>query len=163
MAIDPSRLTQSELLQLVNATPLGVVLTRSRLRRQMDAAALRFGDGTHIHLVRYVRWLVGEMDKPRPTRMDYAEARRRQAERNRAATKASQDVFPVPEVEDYTRRQACAESFRLFCETYFAAAFHRAWSGPTWWSNGISTPARTPKCQIRAIRGRLVCVYYTRL
>ena len=128
MAIDPSRLTQSELLQLVNATPLGVVLTRSRLRRQLDAAALRFGDGTHIHLVRYVRWLVGEMDRPRPAKMDYAEARRRQAERNRAATKASQDVFPVPEVEDYTRRQACAESFRLFCETYFAAAFHRAWS-----------------------------------
>ncbi len=128
MAIDPSRLTQSELLQLVNATPLGVVLTRSRLRRQLDAAALRFGDGAHIHLVRYVRWLVGEMDTPRPAKMDYTEARRRQAQRNRAATKASQDVYPVPEVEDYARRQACAESFRLFCETYFAAAFHRAWS-----------------------------------
>jgi len=105
-----------------------VVLTRSRLRRQLDAAALRFGDGAHIHLVRYVRWLVGEMDKPRPARMDYTEARRRQAQRNRAATKASQDIYPVPEVEDYARRQACAESFRLFCETYFAAAFHRAWS-----------------------------------
>ena len=128
MAIDPSRLTQSELLQLINATPLGVVLTRSRLRRQMDAGALRFGDGTHIHLVRYVRWLIDETDKPRPGRMDYAEARRRQAERNRAATKASQDVYPVPEIEDYPRRQACAESFRLFCETYFTTAFHRAWS-----------------------------------
>jgi len=128
MAIDPSRLTQSELLQLVNATPLGAVLTRSRLRRQMDAGALRFGDGTHIHLVRYVRWLVGELDKPRPAKMDYAEARRRQAQRNRAATKASQDVHPVPEIEDCERRQGCAESFRLFCETYFAAAFHRAWS-----------------------------------
>jgi len=128
MAIDPARLTQSELLQLVNATPLGVVLTRSRLRRQMDAGAFRFGDGTHVHLVRYARWLVGELDKPRPAKMNYAEARRRQAQRNRAATKASQDIFPVPEVADYERRQACAESFRLFCETYFAAAFHRAWS-----------------------------------
>jgi len=128
MAIDPAKLTQSELLQLVNATPLGVVLTRSRLRRQMDAGALRFGDGTHIHLVRYVRWLVGQLDKPRPMKMDYAEAKRRQAERNRAATKASQDIHPVPEVEDYPRRQQCAESFRLFCETYFASAFHRAWS-----------------------------------
>ena len=65
MAIDPTNLTQSELLQLVNATPLGVVLTRSRLRRQMDVGAFRFGDGTHVHLVRYVRWLVGELDKPR--------------------------------------------------------------------------------------------------
>jgi len=77
MAIDPSRLTQSELLQLVNATPLGAVLTRSRLRRQMDAGALRFGDGTHTHLVRYVRWLVGELEKPRPAKMHYAESLRR--------------------------------------------------------------------------------------
>jgi hypothetical protein len=128
MAIDPAKLTQSELLQLVNATPLGVVLTRSRLRRQMDAAAFRFGDGTHVHLVRYARWLIGEMDKPRPVKMDYAEARRRQAERNRAATKAAQDIYPVPEVEDYERRNACGESFRLFCRTYFPRAFWRAWS-----------------------------------
>ena len=128
MAIDPSKLTQTELLQLVNATPLGEVLTRSRLRRQMDAGALRFGDGTHIHLVRYVRWLVGELDRSRPAKVDYVEARRRQAQRNRAATKAAQDIYPIPEIEDYDRRRQCAESFRLFCETYFARAFWRAWS-----------------------------------
>jgi hypothetical protein len=128
MAIDLTQLTQSELLQLVNATPLGEVLTRSRLRRQMDAGAFRFGDGTHVHLVRYVRWLVGELDKPRPVKVDYLEARRRQAEKNRAATKASQDIFPIPEVEDYPRRKDCGASFRLFCETYFPAAFYRAWS-----------------------------------
>jgi len=57
VAIDLTKLTQAELLQIVNATPLGVVLTRGRLRRQMDAGALKFGDGTHVHLVRYVRWL----------------------------------------------------------------------------------------------------------
>jgi len=128
MAIDPSRLTQSELLQLVNATPLGAVLTRSRLRRQMDAGALRFGDGTHIHLVRYVRWLVGELDKPRPAKMDYAEAKRRQAQRNRAATKAAQDIYPIPEIADLDRRNACGDSFKLFCQTYFPRAFWRPWS-----------------------------------
>ncbi len=128
MAIDPAKLTQSDLLQMVNATPLGVVLTRSRLRRQMDAGALKFGDGTHIHLVRYARWLADELDKPRPPKADYAEARRKQAERNRAATKASQDVHPVPEIEDCERRKACGESFRLFCETYFPGAFYREWS-----------------------------------
>ncbi len=41
MAIDRANLTQSDLLQIVNATPLGAVLTRSRLRRQMDSAVLR--------------------------------------------------------------------------------------------------------------------------
>jgi hypothetical protein len=128
MAIDLTNLSQTDLLQLVNATPLGAVLTRSRLRRQMDAAALRFGDGTYIHFVRYVRWLAQEAHRPRSKPLDYAEARKRQAERNRAATKASQDIAPIPEVEDYERRKRCGESFRLFCETYFPKAFYRAWS-----------------------------------
>ncbi len=128
MAIDFTNLSQTDLLQLVNATPLGQVLTRSRLRRQMDAAALRIGDGTRIHFVKYVRWLVMEHERPRAAPIDYMEARRRQAEKNRAATKASQDITPIPEVEDRPRRRACAESFQRFCETYFPAAFYRAWS-----------------------------------
>lgn len=129
MAIDPAKLTQSELLQIINATPHGTVLSRSRLRRQMDAGGLRFGDGTHIHLVRYTRWLVDELDRPRAPKADYAEARRKQAQRNRAATKSSQDIHPVPQIENYARRKQCGESFRAFCETYFPAAFHRNWSG----------------------------------
>jgi len=128
MAIDLTNLTQTELLQLVNATPLGTVLTRSRLRRQMDAAAFRFGDGARIHFVKYVRWLVTEHDRPRPKPIDYVEAKKRQAERNRAATKASQDIHPIPEVVDYERRQAAGQSFHLFCMTYFPGVFWRPWS-----------------------------------
>jgi len=128
MAIDPARLTQSDLLQIINSTPMGMVLNRSRLRRQMDVGGLRFGDGTHIHLARYVRWLVREMDRPRPARTNYVEAKRKQAMRNRAATKAAQDIFPIPEIVDYARRKAAGESFRLFCTTYFPGAFWRPWS-----------------------------------
>jgi len=128
MAIDLTNLSQTELLQVVNATPLGTVLTRSRLRRQMDAAALRIGDGTRIHFVKYVRWLVGEHGRPRPKAIDYAESRRRKTERSRAATKASQDIHPIPEITDYDRRKAAGGSFRLFCETYFPGAFWRPWS-----------------------------------
>jgi hypothetical protein len=128
MAIDLTQLTQAQLLQIVNATPQGTVLTRSRLRRQMDAGAYRFGDGTHIHLARYVRWLVREMDRPRAPKTDYVAAKRRQAQRNRAATKAAQDIFPIPEVVDRDRRRAAGESFRLFCTTYFPGAFWRPWS-----------------------------------
>jgi len=128
MAIDLTNLTQTELLQLVNATPLGTVLTRSRLRRQLDAAAFRFGDGARIHFVKYVRWLVTEHDRPRAKPIDYVEARRRQAVRNRAATKASQDIHPIPEIVDYERRKAAAQSFHLFCMTYFPGVFWRPWS-----------------------------------
>ena len=81
-----------------------------------------------IDLVRYVRWLAQELDKPRATKVDYLEQRKRQAQRNRAATKASQDIYPIPEIVDVDRRRATSESFRLFCETYFPPAFTRAWS-----------------------------------
>lgn len=33
---DPAQLSQNDLLQVVNSMPMGAVLTRSRLRRQMD-------------------------------------------------------------------------------------------------------------------------------
>jgi len=128
MAIDLTNLTQTDLLQTRERHAPRAVLTRSRLRRQMDAGAFRFGDGTHVHFVKYVRWLVTEHDRPRATPIDYAEAKKRQAERNRAATKASQDIHPIPEIEDYDRRRATSDSFRLFCETYFPRAFYRAWS-----------------------------------
>ena len=128
MAIDITKLTQTDLLQLVNATPLGTVLTRSRLRRQMDAAALRIGDGTRIHFVKYVRWLVAEHGRPRPKAIDYAESRRRKADRGRAASKASQDIYPIPEVVNYRRRKAAGRSFGRFCETYFPRVFWRPWS-----------------------------------
>jgi len=128
MRTDLTRLTRSQLLQLLNGTPLGTVLTRSRLRRQMDTAAGRIGDGKTIHLLKYVRWLILAHDRPRATPADYAEARRRQAERNRAATKAGQDVGPIPDVQDMRRRQAAEKSLRTFCETYFAETFSWPWS-----------------------------------
>lgn len=67
MPIDVTNLSQTELLQIVNATPLGTVMDRSRLRRQMDKAAFRVGDGKRIHLVRYAAWLARELDRPRTT------------------------------------------------------------------------------------------------
>jgi len=63
-----------------------------------------------------------------PGGMDYAEHRRRKARDRRAVTKSVQDIAPIPEVEDYDRRKACGASFQVFCETYFAVAFHRPWS-----------------------------------
>jgi hypothetical protein len=126
--IEITNLSQTELLQVVNATPLGTVLDRSRLRRQMDKGAFRFGDGRRLHLVRYVAWLARELDKPHVQPIDYVEAKKRQAEKNRAGTKAAQDIFPIPEIDDYQRRQETSDSLRLFCETYFPLAFYRAWS-----------------------------------
>ena len=130
MSANLAKLRQTELLRLVNSTPLGTVLTRASLRRQMDDAATRIGDGSRVHLLKYVGWLIAEHERPGgdDAADRYVEGRRKQAERNRAGTKAAQDIAPIPDVEDLDRRQACGKSFRKFCETYFPASFHRAWS-----------------------------------
>ncbi|MDD5458139.1 MAG: hypothetical protein PHF37_01935 [Phycisphaerae bacterium] len=65
MALDVNKLSQSQLLQLINHTPIGVVLDRARLRRQMDVAAYRIGDGKSINLLRYVSWLAREYESPK--------------------------------------------------------------------------------------------------
>lgn len=128
MPTDLTHLSQSELLKLVNCTELGTVLTRSRLGRQMDAAGLRLGDGKTIHLLKYIQWLVAEAERPPAEPAGYDEAKRRQAQRNRAATKASQDIAPIPDVADPARRKRAGKSLRVFAETYFPQIFWRPWS-----------------------------------
>lgn len=129
MPPDPAALRQTDLLALVNGTPMGAVLTRARLRRQIDAAGRRVADARgRLNLLRYLRWLILEVERPRPDALDYAEARRRQAGRRRAAVKAAQDIGPLPDVADPDRRAAANASLRTFAETYFASTFYLPWS-----------------------------------
>ena len=55
MALDPKKLSRNELVQLLNSTPLGECLTRSRLDRQMNRAGRRWHDGRRIRLLDYLR------------------------------------------------------------------------------------------------------------
>jgi hypothetical protein len=64
------------------------------------------------------------------------ESKKAQYEKQKAASRATsaanalagRDIGMPPAVVDPARRAACEKSFRLFCETYFAAAFPLAWS-----------------------------------
>jgi hypothetical protein len=58
----------------------------------------------------------------------YFRTKLRQAERNRAATKAAQDVAPIPDVRDPARRSAAAGDLRLFCQSYFPEVFYLPWA-----------------------------------
>jgi len=139
-AVDVRSLTPAAAARLLNSTPLGTVTRAATVRAHRDAAGLRIApDGRHVDLVRYVAWLVGELEQADARAADrdqrataaadrYVEARRLQAQRNREATKAAQDIWPIPEIADVARRARCAESLRAFCETYFAPAFWRPWS-----------------------------------
>ena len=54
---DPRRLKPGELLQVLNSTPMGPVLTDHRLRMFRAKAAMRIGDGKSIDLFRFIGWL----------------------------------------------------------------------------------------------------------
>lgn len=128
MGLNIHKLTPTELVQLVNSTPLDAVLSAPKVSRQRNAAGFRIGDGKHINLVRYVAWLIRQREQPKVEVMGYEERKRRQAQRNAEIVRAGQDIAPLPDVEDMPRRQHACDDFRFFCETYFPQAFFRGWS-----------------------------------
>ena len=60
MAFDPRHLRPSEMVQLLNSTPLGEVTSDRQLYRDRQRVGFRIGDGKHLDLVRYVAWLAWE-------------------------------------------------------------------------------------------------------
>jgi len=65
---------------------------------------------------------------PKEPPQDYAERKRRQAQRNAEAVRTAQDIGELPKVIDPARKAAAEESFRTFCETYFRDVFYLPWS-----------------------------------
>jgi hypothetical protein len=70
MAIDTRQLSPTDLVRMLNSTPLGLVTSIHKVNRQMNAAGYRIGDGKRINLLRYVAWLARERDKPQPPKPD---------------------------------------------------------------------------------------------
>jgi transposase-like protein len=56
----------AELCQLLNSTPLGEVISESRLKRHRTRAGLRIGDGRNVDLLRYTAWLLQARHAPKP-------------------------------------------------------------------------------------------------
>ena len=128
MAIDTRQLTPTELVRMLNSTPLGMATSIHKVNRQMNAAGFRIGDGKRINLLRYVAWLARERDKPRQPRLSVEEARARELAAKNAARRDAQDIGEIPAVGDSDRRGKACEDFRFFCETYFPDIFYLPWS-----------------------------------
>jgi len=128
MAIDIRNLSPTQLVRLLNSTPLGTVINAPKLHRQMDEAGLRIGDGKRVNLLKYVAWLARQRDQPAPAKPDYRDRLQRDLERKLEASRQGRDIGPLPDVVDIERRVECEQSFQRFCEVYFPAAFNLPWS-----------------------------------
>ena len=128
VAINPQHMKPAELMRVVNTAGRGTVLTETRLRRHRNRAGYTIGDARTIDLFRYAAWLTLQYYAPKQEPQDYAERKRRQAERNAETVRAAQDIGKLPEVVDPARKAAAQQSFRVFCETYFGDVFYLPWS-----------------------------------
>ena len=63
-AINPRSLKISDLVRLLNSTPLGEVVASHTVYRQRDRAGFLVGDGKTIDLLRYTGWLVWQRHDP---------------------------------------------------------------------------------------------------
>ncbi len=130
MAIDPRQLKPSELVRLLNSTPLGEVTSERQLYRDRQRAGFRIGDGNRVDLVRYAAWLAWERHnpKPAPAPESYDQHKDRAARRSAELSAAGRDIGDLPAIADPARRTNAATNFQYFCEAYFPQSFHLAWS-----------------------------------
>ena len=131
MAIDPRKLKPTQLVQLLNSTPLGEVANERTLFRHRAKAGLRIGDGKTVDLLRYVAWLVLERHRPRPEAdglSGYDAHKERARQRNAAMSQSGRDIGELPAVVNPDRKEHAEQNFRFFCEQYFPQTFQMPWS-----------------------------------
>jgi len=146
MPRDPRRLKASELLQLLNSTPLGTVLSERKLFSQRMAAGLRIAppqskDNRRIDLLRYAAWLCAErhaetkiqafnesLNRGAGDAGDYEAHKEAARARQAQASKTGRDIGAPPPVINLARREEGARSLQRFAEIYFAVRFTLAWS-----------------------------------
>ena len=99
MAIDVRNLSPTQLVRLLNSTPLGTVINTAALHRQMNDAGLRItaSDAKRINLVRYVAWLVRKVEEPQPVEPSYEERRRRDLQRKLELSREGRDIGLPPD------------------------------------------------------------------
>ena len=131
MAVNPLKLKPSDLLRMLNSTPLGTVASDRMLRRHRDAAGFRISDdgGQTINMFKYAAWLTARrLERDASPPRTYESKKEAVRNRNIALALAGRDIGELPPVAHPDAKEACRTDFRLFCETYFPDSFCLAWS-----------------------------------
>lgn len=136
MAIDPRKLKPTELVRLLNSTPLGEVISERQLHRHRARAGFRIGDGRTLDLLRYAAWLRVTIEEARNKKNEsdstgatgYDAHRERSRQRNMAMSVSGRNIGDLPEIENPDRKTRAENDFRFFCEHYLPQTFHLPWS-----------------------------------
>jgi len=132
--MDSRQLRVADAVRLLNSTPLGEVVQPHVVYRHLNRVAYKIGDGRRIDLMRYAAWLFHarrEAFEPGWTETNYEAHKEATNTRSRAQSESSRDIAAegwIHEPRNLERKDACRQSFRLFCEQYFQQTFHLVWS-----------------------------------
>ena len=129
-----SMLKPTEVVKVVNSTPLGTVIGSSQVYRHFEQGGFRIAsndDERCINLAKYCAWLFDQLENATAN----AAGMRSYAERREAARQAlmeqslaGRDIGELPPVDNPERKEACRLDFKLFCETYFPEVYALEWS-----------------------------------
>jgi hypothetical protein len=122
VSMDPRQLRPTELIRLLNSTPLGAVLTERKLHNHRAQAGFRIGSDKHVDLFRYAAWLASERHRHKPAADARAQGlshRERMALRSRDLSNAVAEIGPIPPVANRERREACRFDLERFLVEYF--------------------------------------------
>lgn len=123
---DPTSLTATDAARLLNSTPLGAVTSAAAIRRHVEQAGMKVGDGKRIHLARYAAWLRTARAEKAAKADSYSRHKETSAARQRAQSETARDIANGPWVRppaDPARRSSTTKSFLAFCKTYFPETF----------------------------------------
>ena len=131
--INPASLKPVEVTRLLNATPMGFVLSQPRVYREFNRVGFRIAavdNNRNINLLKYLAWLTDVKNTPDSPNGPRSYDERREAERARQAEQSlsGRDIGALPPVANPERKVACERNFRLFCESYFPETYSLEWS-----------------------------------
>ena len=138
--INLNRLTPRQAAKLLNATPIGQVVTFEEIADQLKRHEKIAADaaGKSLSLLKYLALIIDQRDRtkkqgtltPKQPRAARTYEEIKEAARKRAAdiTTSGRDIGEIPQIVDPQRKKGCERDLREFLKTYFPQKFFMGWS-----------------------------------
>lgn len=138
--INLNRLTPRQAAKLLNATPIGPVVTPEEIADQVKRHERITADaaGKYLSMLKLLALIMDQRDRtkksgplsPKQPRAPRTYEEIKEAARKRAAdiTASGRDIGEIPKVVDPQRKKRCKNDLREFLKTYFPQKFDKPWS-----------------------------------
>jgi len=122
--LNPTKLTRSQFLMLINGTPQEEVIKQSRLMAYEGEGGVRFKHDKQLDIIRFIAWAADrKRTYKKKGRKTYGQHQQEMRDRSAERSLAGREIGKIPKVKNPERREACRLDFELFLTTYFPEIF----------------------------------------